>query len=74
MLKLKGVDAVVFQSFAVNDEPYLPENHLQGADKAVNLFWGIAADGSVMISDNVDLIKASCRKSFAPFPAGIMLI
>ncbi|KAK4386623.1 hypothetical protein Sango_2532900 [Sesamum angolense] len=43
-----------------------------GADKAVNLFWGIAADGSVMISDNVDLIKASCRKSFAPFPAGCM--
>ncbi|KAK6149863.1 hypothetical protein DH2020_017388 [Rehmannia glutinosa] len=45
---------------------------LQGADKALNLFWGVAADGSVMISDNVDLIKASCKKSFAPFPAGCM--
>ncbi|KAL3615056.1 hypothetical protein CASFOL_040717 [Castilleja foliolosa] len=44
-----------------------------GADKAVNLFWGIAAaDNSVMISDNVNLIKASCGKSFAPFPAGCM--
>jgi hypothetical protein len=43
-----------------------------GADKAVDLYWGIAADGSVMISDNADLIKASCRKSFAPFPAGCM--
>jgi hypothetical protein len=43
-----------------------------GGDKAVNLFWGVTADGSVMISDNVDLIKASCRKSFAPFPAGCM--
>lgn len=43
-----------------------------GADKAVNMFWGIAADGSVMISDNVDLVKASCAKSFAPFPAGCM--
>ncbi|KAG8385608.1 hypothetical protein BUALT_Bualt03G0062800 [Buddleja alternifolia] len=43
-----------------------------GGDKAVNLYWGIASDGSVMISDNVDLIKATCRKSFAPFPAGCM--
>ncbi|KAK4493163.1 hypothetical protein RD792_017988 [Penstemon davidsonii] len=43
-----------------------------GADKAVNLSWGIAADGSVMISDNVDLIKPSCRKSFGPFPSGCM--
>ncbi|PIM97929.1 hypothetical protein CDL12_29595 [Handroanthus impetiginosus] len=43
-----------------------------GADKAVNLFWGIAGDGSAMISDNVDLIKGSCGKSFAPFPAGCM--
>lgn len=42
----------------------------QGADNSVNLVWGIAADGSVMISDNVDLVKASCAKSFAPFPAG----
>ncbi|CAA2961919.1 stem-specific TSJT1-like [Olea europaea subsp. europaea] len=43
-----------------------------GADDALKLFWGIAADGSVMISDNVDLIKSSCRKSFAPFPPGCM--
>lgn len=43
-----------------------------GSDKAVSLFWGVAADGSVMISDNVDMIKASCGKSFAPFPAGCM--
>ncbi|KAL2495168.1 aluminum induced protein with YGL and LRDR motif [Forsythia ovata] len=44
-----------------------------GAEKALNLlFWGIADDGSLMISDNVDLIKASCKKSFAPFPAGCM--
>lgn len=43
-----------------------------GSDKAVNLFWGIATDGSVMISDDVNIIKASCGKSFAPFPAGCM--
>lgn len=44
---------------------------VQGADKAISLFWGIASDGSVMISDNVGLVKASCRKSFGPFPTGM---
>lgn len=43
---------------------------IQGADKRVQLFWGIAADESVVISDNLDVIKASCAKSFAPFPSG----
>lgn len=43
-----------------------------GADKSINLSWGIAGDGSVMISDNVGFVKASCRKSFAPFPSGCM--
>ncbi|KAL1567351.1 stem-specific protein TSJT1-like [Salvia divinorum] len=43
-----------------------------GGDESVNLYWGIAADGSVMISDNVKHVKASCGKSFAPFPAGCM--
>ncbi|KAL2932035.1 Stem-specific protein TSJT1 [Bienertia sinuspersici] len=43
-----------------------------GVDQRVQLFWGIAADESVVISDNVDVIKASCAKSFAPFPSGCM--
>ncbi|KAH0760440.1 hypothetical protein KY290_016513 [Solanum tuberosum] len=43
-----------------------------GGDEKVKLFWGIAFDGSVVISDNVDHIKASCIKSFAPFPTGCM--
>ncbi|XP_057749508.1 stem-specific protein TSJT1-like [Arachis stenosperma] len=38
----------------------------------IGLFWGIAADGSVVISDSKELIKASCAKSFAPFPSGCM--
>ncbi|OIV93192.1 hypothetical protein TanjilG_24407 [Lupinus angustifolius] len=38
----------------------------------VGLFWGIAADSSTVISDNLDLVKASCAKSFAPFPTGCM--
>lgn len=44
----------------------------QGEDQRVKLYWGIAADGSVVISDNLDVIKASCAKSFAPFPSGCM--
>lgn len=44
-----------------------------GGDGGVKLYWGIASDGSVMISDNLELIKASCAKSFAPFPTGKQL-
>ncbi|KAJ0610517.1 putative stem-specific protein TSJT1 [Helianthus annuus] len=43
-----------------------------GANGEVKLFWGIAADGSVVISDNLVAIKSSCSKSFAPFPTGCM--
>ncbi|KAM7280190.1 hypothetical protein ACFE04_007324 [Oxalis oulophora] len=32
------------------------------------MYWGLTADGSMVISDNLDIIKGSCAKSFAPFP------
>ncbi|XP_061349490.1 stem-specific protein TSJT1-like isoform X2 [Gastrolobium bilobum] len=43
-----------------------------GSNGQIGLFWGIATDGSVVISENLELIKASCAKSFAPFPPGCM--
>ncbi|CAI9774855.1 unnamed protein product [Fraxinus pennsylvanica] len=41
-----------------------------GSNGGVKLYWGIAADGSVVISNDIEVIKASCAKSFAPFPTG----
>lgn len=43
-----------------------------GSDGGMKLYWGIAGDGSVVISDDVEVIKNGCAKSFAPFPAGCM--
>ncbi|KAJ6841116.1 stem-specific protein TSJT1-like [Iris pallida] len=42
------------------------------SDGGVPLFWGLAADASVVLSDEAVLIKGSCGKSYAPFPAGCM--
>ncbi|KAI4304357.1 hypothetical protein MLD38_039881 [Melastoma candidum] len=43
-----------------------------GANEGVRLFWGIAGDSSMVISDDLEVVKGSCGKSFAPFPAGCM--
>ncbi|WCJ32159.1 aluminum induced protein with YGL and LRDR motifs [Euphorbia peplus] len=43
-----------------------------GSDGGVNLYWGIGADGCVVICDDKEVIKGGCAKSYAPFPAGFM--
>jgi len=43
-----------------------------GGNEEIRLFWGISADGSAVISDKLEVVKASCGKSFAPFPTGCM--
>ncbi|XP_068646254.1 stem-specific protein TSJT1-like [Aristolochia californica] len=42
------------------------------SDGGIALYWGMAADGSVVITDELDVIKKGCGKSFAPFPPGCM--
>lgn len=40
------------------------------SDGGESLYWGISGDGSVVMSDDVKIIKQGCAKSFAPFPTG----
>jgi len=40
------------------------------ADGSVPFFWGTAADGYLVLSDEPNVLKEGCGKSFAPFPRG----
>ncbi|XP_047317794.1 stem-specific protein TSJT1-like [Impatiens glandulifera] len=40
------------------------------ADGSVPFFWGTDANGHLVLSDDSDMVKKACGKSFAPFPKG----
>ncbi|GAU41503.1 hypothetical protein TSUD_13850 [Trifolium subterraneum] len=40
------------------------------AEGSVPFFWGIDADESLVLSDDTEIVRKSCGKSYAPFPKG----
>lgn len=44
----------------------------KSSDGMVPMHWGIAADGSVVISNELETLKGCCGKSFGTFPSGCM--
>ncbi|XP_022893741.1 stem-specific protein TSJT1-like [Olea europaea var. sylvestris] len=43
-------------------------------DGSVQLHWGTAADGSLVCSDDPNLISAACGKCYTPFPPGCIFM
>ncbi|KAK4355555.1 hypothetical protein RND71_024526 [Anisodus tanguticus] len=39
-------------------------------DANVPFFWGTDSEGHLVLSDDADIVKQGCGKSFAPFPKG----
>ncbi|CAN7083573.1 unnamed protein product [Brassica oleracea var. botrytis] len=67
---LRGLDGSF--AFVVYDAQTSSVFAALGSDGAESLYWGIAADGSVVMSDDLKVIKQGCANSFAPFPTGCM--
>ncbi|GMH19983.1 hypothetical protein Nepgr_021824 [Nepenthes gracilis] len=40
------------------------------ADGSVPFYWGADSEGHVVVSDDIEIVKKGCQKSFAPFPKG----
>ncbi|KAF8388120.1 hypothetical protein HHK36_026786 [Tetracentron sinense] len=40
------------------------------ADGSVPFFWGTDFEGHIVLSDDAEVVKKGCGKSFAPFPKG----
>ncbi|KAL0398601.1 UNVERIFIED_CONTAM: Stem-specific protein TSJT1 [Sesamum radiatum] len=43
-------------------------------DGCVQLHWGTAADGSLVCTDDPNVISAACGKCYTPFPPGCIFI
>jgi len=44
--------------------------NVQDADGSVPFFWGTDAEGHLVLSDNTEMVKKGCAKSYGPFPKG----
>lgn len=44
--------------------------NVQDADGSVPFFWGNDAEGHLVLSDNTEMMKKGCAKSYGPFPKG----
>ncbi|KAM7488362.1 hypothetical protein LguiB_025846 [Lonicera macranthoides] len=40
------------------------------ADGSVPFFWGTDSEGHLVLSDDAEIVKKGCKKSYAPFPKG----
>uniref|UniRef100_A0A0A9DWF1 DUF3700 domain-containing protein n=1 Tax=Arundo donax TaxID=35708 RepID=A0A0A9DWF1_ARUDO len=40
------------------------------ADGGVPFYWGVDSEGRLVVSDDTEIVKNACGKSFAPFPKG----
>ncbi|GAB4843318.1 hypothetical protein Ancab_013284 [Ancistrocladus abbreviatus] len=40
------------------------------ADGSVPFYWGTDSEGHFVVSDDAEIVKKGCEKSFAPFPKG----
>lgn len=40
------------------------------ADGSVPLYWGVGSEDHLALSDDIEVVKKACGRSFAPFPKG----
>nr|GMD75595.1 stem-specific protein TSJT1-like [Ipomoea batatas] len=57
-------------SFIVYDNTSKATFIAADADGSVPFFWGTDSEGHLVLSDEADIVKQGCGKSFAPFPKG----
>ena len=43
---------------------------MQDPDGDVPFFWGADSEGHLVVSDDAEIVKKGCGKSYAPFPKG----
>ncbi|GAB2294678.1 hypothetical protein Dimus_028874 [Dionaea muscipula] len=57
-------------AFILYDSTYKVAFLAADADGSVPFYWGSDSEGHLIVSDDVEIVKKGCGKSFAPFPRG----